>query len=290
MRLPLHSTESIAPAKRSSRGASSDIDQALERGLENMMRLRTPAGSFCGEYAGTLFLIPYYVGTYHILGVPLPEKLRDGFTRYLWSQQHDDGGFGLDIESPSYVVSSVCNYVGLRMMGVPADDSRLVKCRAWFLPRHGGLAASSWGKFLLAILGIYDYEGLQPLMPEMWLLPESLPIHPKRYWVHCRVVYMPMSYLYAKRFTTPLTPTLASLRNEIYAEPYDTIDWVKARSVVAKSDSYAAYSRILKASFKVLGVLEKLHSARVCASGHVKSCSITFALKMSRRRTWAPGL
>lgn len=228
-----------------------------------MVRLRTPAGSFRGEYAGTLFLIPYYVGTYHILGEPLPETLREGFTRYLWSQQHDDGGFGLDIESPSYVVSSVTNYVALRMMGVPADDPRLVKCRAWFILRHGGLAASSWGKFLLAILGIYDYEGLQPLMPEMWLLPESVPIHPKHYWVHCRVVYMPMSYLYAKRFTTPLTPTLGSLRNEIYPEPYDSIDWIKARGIVAQSDAYTAYTRTLKASFKALGLLERFHSKRL---------------------------
>ena len=257
----MQTTETVTTKKRATR--KTDIDIALERGLTNMMRLRTPSGSFRGEYAGTLFLIPYYVATYHILGLPLPEELRSGLTRYLWSQQHSDGGFGLDIESPSYVVSSVTNYVALRMMGVPADDSRLVRCREWFLPRHGGLAASSWGKFLLAMLGIYDYEGLQPLMPEMWLVPESLPIHPKHYWVHCRVVYMPMSYLYAKRFTTPLTPTLASLRGEIYEQPYEQIDWKAARSIVAKSDAYTEYTRVLKASFKALGVLEKFHSSRL---------------------------
>ena len=144
------------------------------------MSLVTPSGSFRGEYAGTLFLIPYYVGTYHILGEPLPGDIRDGFIRYLWSQQHDDGGFGLDIESPSYVVSSVTNYVGLRLMGVPADDPRMVRCRDWFLPRGGALTASSWGKFLLTILGLYDYEGLNPLVPEMWLLPPKLPLLHRR--------------------------------------------------------------------------------------------------------------
>lgn len=230
-----------------------------------MMSLTTPSGSFRGEYAGTLFLIPYYVATYHILGEPLPADIRDGFIRYLWSQQHDDGGFGLDIESPSYVVSSVTNYVGLRLMGVPADDPRMVRCREWFIPRGGALTASSWGKFLLTILGLYDYKGLNPLIPEMWLLPSRLPLHPSNYWVHCRIVYLPMSYLYAKRFVTPLTSVLASVRDEIYPTLYADVDWDDARGAVATSDSYAHYSTTLKWSFKLLSKLEPFHIPKLRA-------------------------
>lgn len=229
------------------------------------MRLTTPSGSFRGEYAGTLFLIPYYVGTYHILGEPLPADIRDGFIAYLWSQQHEDGGFGLDIESPSYVVSSVTNYVGLRLMGVPAGDPRMVRCREWFLPRGGALTASSWGKFLLTILGLYDYAGLNPLIPEMWLLPSRLPLHPSNYWVHCRIVYLPMSYLYAKRFVTPLTNVLADIRDEIYPTRYADVDWDEARGAVATSDSYAHYSKTLKWSFKLLAKLEPFHSPKLRA-------------------------
>ncbi|KAE8675762.1 putative LRR receptor-like serine/threonine-protein kinase [Hibiscus syriacus] len=32
--------------------------------------------------------------------------------------------------------------------------------------------------------------------PEFWLLPSSLPMHPAKMWCYCRMVYMPMSYLY----------------------------------------------------------------------------------------------
>ena len=35
--------------------------------------------------------------------------------------------------------------------------------------------------------------------PELWLLPESLPLHPSKLWCHCRMVYLPMSFLYARR-------------------------------------------------------------------------------------------
>lgn len=238
-------------------------DPALERGLENLMRLKAADGSFVGEYAGTLFLIPFYIATHHMLGEPVPEELRRGFIDYLTSQQQDDGGWGMDIESRSYVVSTVTNYVGLRLLGVPADDPRLVRARAFFLPRGGGLAASSWGKFLLTILGVYDYAGLNPLQPELWLLPESLPLHPSHYWVHCRIVYLPMSYMYGKRWTTPLTQTLREIRTEIYDQPYESIDWEKARHRIAPDDVYVKHAKALKLGFDALMVYEKRPSKRL---------------------------
>ncbi len=240
-------------------------DDVMALGLENLMRLRTGKGSFRAEYAGTLFLIPYYVGTYAILGEPMPPAMREGFIRYLTSQQHDDGGWGLDIESKSYVVSSVTNYVAMRLMGVAADDERLVRARRWFLPHGGGLAASSWGKFLLTILGLYEYDGLNPLLPELWLLPEWMPLHPSRYWVHCRMVYLPMSYLCGKRFVTPQSPLLRAIRDELYEQPYEQIDWKKARHRVAPTDSYAPYTRTLRLGFDAMQVYERGHSEKLRA-------------------------
>jgi len=37
---------------------------------------------------------------------------------------------------------------------------------------HGGATAiTSWGKFWLAVLGAYSWDGMNPTPPEMWLLP-----------------------------------------------------------------------------------------------------------------------
>lgn len=51
---------------------------------------------------------------------------------------------------------------------------------------------------------------------------------------YCRLVYMPMSYLYGKRFVGPITDLVRSLRQELYLEPYDQINWNKGRNTVAK--------------------------------------------------------
>lgn len=48
------------------------------------------------------------------------------------------------------------------------------------------------------------------------------------------MVYLPMAYLYGKKFVGPTTPTILALREEIYSAHYLTIDWAQARSSCAK--------------------------------------------------------
>jgi len=51
---------------------------------------------------------------------------------------------------------------------------------------------------------------------------------------YTRMVYMPMSYLYGKRFVGPLTPLIMLLRKELHLQPYEEINWNKARRLCAK--------------------------------------------------------
>ncbi|KAJ4839943.1 Cycloartenol synthase 2 [Turnera subulata] len=55
-----------------------------------------------------------------------------------------------------------------------------------------------------------------------------------RMWCHSRMVYLPMSYLYAKRFVGRIDSLVLSLRKEIHVSPYHHIDWDHARNLCAK--------------------------------------------------------
>jgi squalene cyclase len=60
----------------------------------------------------------------------------------------------------------------------------------------GATYITSWGKFWLSVLGVYEWQGQNPLNPEMWLLPYSGWtgigwVHPGRFWCHCRMVRDP---------------------------------------------------------------------------------------------------
>ncbi|XP_034696745.1 cycloartenol synthase-like [Vitis riparia] len=160
--------------------------------------------------------------------------------RYLFNHQNEDGGWGLHIEGPSTMFGTVLSYVTLRLLGEGGfgAEGAMEKGRKWILDHGGATAITSWGKMWLSVLGAYEWSGNNPLPPEVWLCPYILPIHPGRMNCHCRMVYLPMSYIYGKRFVGPITPTVISLRNELYIVPYQEVDWNQARNQCAKEDLY----------------------------------------------------
>ncbi|RHN51007.1 putative lupeol synthase [Medicago truncatula] len=64
---------------------------------------------------------------------------------------------------------------------------------------------------------------------------------------YSRLIYMNMSYLYGKKFVGAINSLIKSLREELYNEPYDQINWNKARNTVAKVCQFIIY--IFKRNF-----------------------------------------
>jgi hypothetical protein len=48
------------------------------------------------------------------------------------------------------------------------------------------------------------------------------------------MAFIPMSYLYGKKFVGPITRLVVSLREELHVHPYEKIDWKAARNSCAK--------------------------------------------------------
>lgn len=48
------------------------------------------------------------------------------------------------------------------------------------------------------------------------------------------MAFIPMSYLYGKKFVGPITRLVMSLREELHIHPYKKIDWKQARKLCAK--------------------------------------------------------
>ena len=93
----------------------------------------------------------------------------------------------------------------------------------------------------------------------MWLLPKWAPVHPSRYWCHARMVYLPMAYCFANRITGKITPLIKELRQELFIEEYESINWHKTRNECAVTDLYNPQSALLKFLNGILNVYEKNH-------------------------------
>lgn len=249
--------------KHHSTQSSIDVEDCLRDGLSFFERLQCDDGHFPGDYGGPMFLMPgliivLYV-TKHIDKVLTIHHKRE-MIRYLKNHQRDDGGYGLHIEGErSTMFGTVLSYVSLRLLGVDADDATCVKARKWIIDGGGAVHIPSWGKFWLCVLGVYDWSGLNPMPPEMWLLPYTFnPLHPGRFWCHCRMVYLPMSYVYGKRGTGEATVLTNEIKSELYCGDYGSIDWDKSRNQCHSNDLYYPHPFIQDVVWYTLHRLEPL--------------------------------
>ncbi|XP_064181307.1 lanosterol synthase [Anguilla rostrata] len=234
--------------------------EAALKGMEFYRLLQAEDGHWAGDYGGPLFLLPGLLITCHVASIPLPEAWKKEMVRYLRSVQLPDGGWGLHIEDKSTVFGTALSYTTLRILGVGPDDPDMVRARNNLHEKGGAVGIPSWGKFWLAVLNVYSWEGMNTLLPEMWLFPTWFPAHPSTLWCHCRQVYLPMSYCYAVRLRAQEDPIVLSLRQELYVQDYSTIDWPAQRNHVAACDLYTPHSTLLSVAYLIMNVYEAHHS------------------------------
>ncbi|KAF2692080.1 terpene synthase [Lentithecium fluviatile CBS 122367] len=143
--------------------------------------------------SGPSFLLTGIIFALYITDYVIPPEWATEMTRWVCRYQNDDGGWGLHTVGPSNINATVMYYVALRILG-------------------SATVAPQWARYWLATINLYKWEGVQPVPFEIK-------------WIHARVVYLPVSYIYANKCQTPLNDLLLQLREEIYDQPYDTIDF-----------------------------------------------------------------
>uniref|UniRef100_A0A8C5QGC3 Terpene cyclase/mutase family member n=1 Tax=Leptobrachium leishanense TaxID=445787 RepID=A0A8C5QGC3_9ANUR len=232
---------------------------AADNGIAFYSALQAEDGHWTGDYGGPLFLLPGLLIACHVTNSPLPDATKKEMIRYLRSVQLPDGGWGLHIEDKSTVFGTALNYTSLRLLGVSQDDPDLTRARNNLHSKGGAVGIPSWGKFWLAVLNVYSWEGMNTLFPEMWLLPSWFPAHPSTLWCHCRQVYLPMSYCYATRLSACEDDLIRSLRQELYLEDYSHINWPAQRNNVASCDLYTPHSTMLNIAYVILNIYESYH-------------------------------
>ncbi|MFO1419281.1 MAG: 2,3-oxidosqualene cyclase [Methylotetracoccus sp.] len=230
------------------------------RAGHNLLDLQRPGGDWEGEMVWCTMILAQAIIVRTIVGRPYSESERQAIERHFELNQRADGSWGMHPESEGYVFFTALGYIALRLLGVPADRPILRSAATWLHHQPGGVKTiPSWGKFWLAMLGLYPYDALNSIPPELFLLPESLPFHPRRYYCHTRQIYLGIAYLYGRRFVAEIGEELRdALRGELYPEAsYETIDFGRFRHAVAASDAFVPISRLLRVIYDALHLYER---------------------------------
>jgi len=241
------------------------VATAIARGISHLESIQRPEGCIVGEVVWCPMLTAQYVMTAYMTGQTIPEERRARFLKYFEVWQTEDGGWGMHAESPAYLFVTSLVYVAMRLMGVAADDPMAERGLRW-IRSHGGVTRlPSWGKAWLAMLRLYDWDGVSPVLPELWLQPDFSPVHPRRMYCHTRLIYLGLGYLYGVRYETDETQLLATIRDELWDEPFESVKWKQHMFDLAETDLFEAPHPVLKGVYGLCGLYDKVHPGKLRA-------------------------
>ena len=261
----LTSMPSVPPRVAEPRG--NDVDHvdagpAVQRAADRLVEIQAADGSWEGEMVWCPMITAQWVLLQHIIGRPIDAERHRLIVRYFEQSRVRQEGWALHDHAAPHLFVTTLVYTALRLLGIERDHDLIAPARR-FMQREGTLGIPSWGKFWLALLNLYDWSGVHPVLPELWALPRRLPLHPSNWYCHTRLIYMAMAAIYPHRFQVPLTPLIASLREELFPEGYDEIDFPAQRNHLRQADLFARPTALLKAGYRAADMVERYHSGRL---------------------------
>ena len=243
---------------------SPDAGPALQSAAARLVDIQGEDGAWEGEMAWCPMLTAQYVLLHRVMGRPLKPDRRRRLLRSFERTRLEGGCWGMHEHSPPHLFVTALVYVAARLLGVEPGDP-LVEPARRFLRTEGVVAIPSWGKFWLALVNLYDWRGVNPVLPELWKLPRWIALHPSNWYCHTRLIYMAMASIYPHRFQAPVTPLTEALRAELFAEGYAGVDFSAGRNRLRDADLFARPSVWLRAGYAAARLVDRFQGKRLRA-------------------------
>ena len=151
------------------------VERAIARSQEYLLSIQEPDGYWCAELESNVTITAEVVLLHKIWHTDRTRPLAKAET-YLRSQQREHGGWELYYGDGGELSTTVETYMALRLLGVRATDSALLKAKKFILQRGGISKTRIFTKLHLALIGCYDWQGLPSIPPSIMLLPENFPV------------------------------------------------------------------------------------------------------------------
>lgn len=239
-----------------------NAQETLGRAAKRLISLQRNDGRWEGEMVWCPMLTAQYILLYHIVNREVEPDRRRLVLRQFERTRLKTGEWGLHAHSQPYLFVTTLVYVAARLLGVERDDPLIARA-GQFIRSEGVLGIPSWGKFWLALLNLYDWKGLNPVLPELWFLPRRTPIHPSNWYCHTRLIYMAMAAVSSHRFAVPVTPVIAELRDELFPLGFAGTKFPFFSGRLRRGDLFAESTIRLRVAYTIARLYNLMHSKRL---------------------------
>jgi squalene-hopene/tetraprenyl-beta-curcumene cyclase len=133
------------------------------------------------------------------------------------NRQSADGSWPIYSQGPGHLSTTIEVYFALRAAGFSASDPRLINAKNFILSEGGIPKARVFTKIWLALFGLYPWDGVPVIPPEIMMAPKGLPFHLNEFSYWSRTTIVPLTILFHLQRTKDLGFDL----DELYLHPED---------------------------------------------------------------------
>ena len=216
----------------------SEAQLALERACEHLLSLQDESGWWKGELQTNVTMDAEDMLLREFLGIRQSEETERSAV-WIRSQQRADGTWANFHGGPGDLSTTIEAYWALRLAGEEPEAEHM-RAAAEFIRAEGGIEqARVFTHVWLALFGLWPWEQVPALPPEIVLLPAWVPLNIYDFACWARQTIVALSIVIAHRPHHPLSFSLAELHG---AEP-----WRPAVPQSARGRWLARLDRVLRA-------------------------------------------
>ena len=175
-----------------------NVERALTKAVAALLGLQTPQGWWKGELETNVTMDAEDLLLREFLGIRTPE-VTAAAASWIRSQQRDDGSWAVFFDGPPDVSTTVEAYVALRLSGDAPDEPHMARAAALVLSGGGVEATRVFTRLWLALFGLWPWDALPVMPPELMFLPPWVPLNVYDFACWARQTVVAMTVVCAHR-------------------------------------------------------------------------------------------
>src|SRR5690348_18387963 len=232
----------VTHPRHAGRAAAGPAAEALARARDHLLGLQHDQGWWQGELQTNVTMDAEDLLLREFLGVRTAGQTQAA-ARWIASQQRDDGTWANFYGGPGDLSTTVEAYVALRLAGDPVDAEHMKAAAEWITGQGGLTATRVFTRIWLALSGLWDWDTLPVIPPEVIYLPSWFPLNIYDWGCWARQTIVALAVVSAHRPSNPLPFTI----DELYA---------KVSGLPPKADQKDPWSLAFNALDKALHKIE----------------------------------
>src|SRR6195952_1702264 len=174
-RRPIADADSLSVHRHAPALAGPAAD-GLARAVEYLRTTQDEAGWWKGELETNVTMDAEDLLLREFLGIRTEEQTQEA-ARWIRSQQRADGTWANFFGGDGDLSTTIEAWVALRLAGDPSDAAHLQKAAAWIVQAGGVERSRVFTRIWLALFGLWSWDELPNLPPEIMYLPRWVPLN-----------------------------------------------------------------------------------------------------------------